>query len=72
MIEYLPHLSFDKYRINVSPAFEFKFNLFDNQLALVLYVEIDYYSEGKDFTLEPLFDLNPLNIRWTQLIRHKF
>ena len=72
MIEYLPHLSFDKYRVSASPEFELKFKAFGKQLGLVFHTEIDYYSENTDLTVEPLLDLKPLEIRWTQLIRHRF
>ena len=67
MIEYLPHFSFDAYRISVSPEFEFKFKVCDKHFALVLHGEIDYYSEEEDLTIEPLVDITkPLEIRWTQ------
>ena len=74
MIEYLPDLSLDKvrHRVSASPEIEWRFKVHDKQLALVLHIEIDYYSREKDLTLEPLLDLNPLDIRWTQLIRHRF
>ena len=72
LLECLPHWSFDEFHISVSPELEFRFKGFGKQLGLVLHVEIDYYSKKKDFTLEPLLDLNPLEIRWTQLIRHRF
>ena len=72
MIEYLPHLNFDKYRVSASPEFELKFKAFGKQLGLVFHTEIDYYSENTDLTVEPLLDLKPWEIRWTQLIRHRF
>ena len=74
MVEYLPDLSVGKvrHRVSASPEIEWRFKIGDKQLALVLHIEIDYYSKKKDLTLEPLLDLNPLDIRWTQLIRHRF
>ena len=59
-IEWLP--SFDEHRINISPEFEYKFNLFDKDFGLVLHLEIGYYSQEEDFKIEPL----------TQLIRYSF
>ena len=79
LIEYLPHWNFKSYRLNASPEIEFKFN--DKKIplkkdpfsfSLVLMGEIDYYSENDEFTVEPLFEMNPWEIRWTQLVRHRF
>ena len=79
LIECLPHWNFKSYRLNVSPEIEFKFN--DKKIPLkkepfsfsiVLMGEIDYYSENDEFTVEPLFEVNPWEIRWTQLVRHRF
>ena len=62
-IECLPNLSFDEYRVSASPEVEYKFNLFDKQFALVLHIEIDYFSEDeRGVKIEPL----------TQLIRYRF
>ena len=73
LLECLPHWSFDKFRLSVSPEIEFKVERFGKRFALVLRGEIDYYSEDEDFTLEPLVDITkPIEIRWTQLIRHRF
>ncbi len=63
LIECLPNLSFDEYRVSASPEVEYKFNLFDKQFALVLHIEIDYFSEDeRGVKIEPL----------TQLIRYRF
>ena len=79
LIEYLPSWNFKSYRLNASPEIEFKFN--DKKIplkkdpfsfSLVLMGEIDYYSENDEFTVEPLFEVNPWEIRWTQLVRHRF
>ena len=59
-IEWLP--SFDEYRVNISPEFEYKFDLFGKHFGLVLHLEIGYYSKEEDFKIEPL----------TQLIRYSF
>ena len=59
-IEWLP--SFDEYRVNISPEFEYKFNVFNKDFGLVLHLEIGYYSKEADFKIEPL----------TQLIRYSF
>ena len=79
LIEYLPHLRFESYHLNTSPEIEFKINNLNIPLkkdnisfSIVLHGEIDYYSESENFTVEPLFEVNPWEIRWTQLIRHKF
>ena len=79
MTEYLPHWDFQSYRLNTSPEVEFKFDKIkipfkkDNlSFSLVFHGEIDYYSENKDFTVDPLFEINPWEIRWTQLVRHRF
>ena len=79
LIEYLPHWGFKSYRLNTSPEIEFKINNLNIPLkkdnisfSIVLHGEIDYYSESQNFTVEPLFEVNPWEIRWTQLIRHKF
>lgn len=79
LIEYLPHWNFKSYRLNTSPEIEFRldnikipFKKDKFSFSLVLMGEIDYYSENDDFTVEPLFEINPWEIRWTQLIRHKF
>ena len=79
LIEYLPYWNFKSYRLNASPEIEFKL---DNikiprkkepfSFALVFMGEIDYYSENDEFTVEPLFEINPWEIRWTQLVRHRF
>ena len=79
LIEYLPHWGFKLYRLNTAPEIEFKINNLNIPLkkdnisfSIVLHGEIDYYSESENVTVEPLFEVNPLEIRWTQLIRHKF
>ena len=79
LIEYLPHLNFKSYRLNASPEIEFKLNNIKIprkkepfSLSIVLMGEIDYYSENDEFTVEPLFEMNPWEIRWTQLVRHRF
>lgn len=59
-IEFLP--SIDEYRVNISPEFEYRFDLFEKRFGLVLHLEIGYYSQEKDFKIEPL----------TQLIRYSF
>ena len=79
LIEYLPDWNFKSYRLNASPEIEFKL---DNikiprkkepfSFSIVLMGEIDYYSENDEFTVEPLFEMNPWEIRWTQLVRHRF
>ena len=64
MIECLPNLTFDEYRISASPEveYEFDFDFFDDQFAFVLHIEIDYFSEDKKgVKIEPLIQL-----------RHKF
>ena len=79
LIEYLPHWGFKSYRLNATPEIEFKLNKVKIpfkkdkfSFSLVLMGEIDYYSENDDFTVEPLFEINPWEIRWTQLVRHRF
>ena len=70
MIECLPHWGFRKYRVNASPEFEIKIR---DSWSFILHGEIDYSSENKDLTVEPLVDIiKPLEIRWTQLIRYTF
>ena len=79
LIEYLPDWNFKSYRLNASPEIEFRL---DNikiprkkepfSFSIVLMGEIDYYSENDEFTVEPLFEMNPWEIRWTQLVRHRF
>ena len=79
MVEYLPHWRFKSYRLNTSPEIEFKFSNIKIPLkkdkvsfSLVFHGEIDYYSENEALTIEPLFEANPWEIRWTQLVRHRF
>ena len=76
LIEYLPHWNFNSYRLNASPEIEFKIKIPRKKeplaFSLVLMGEIDYYSENDEFTVEPLFEMNPWEIRWTQLVRHRF
>ena len=79
LIEYLPHWGFKSYRLNTSPEIEFRldnikipFKKDKLSLSFVLMGEIDYYSENNDFTVDPLFEINPWEIRWTQLVRHRF
>ena len=76
LIEYLPHWNFNSYRLNASPEIELKIKIPRKKeplaFSLVLMGEIDYYSENDEFTVEPLFELNPWEIRWTQLVRHRF
>ena len=69
MIECLPPWNFRKIRFSVSPQIEFKIR--DNW-SIVFHNEMDFYSENRDLTIEPALDFNPLDIRLTQLIRHKF
>ena len=76
LIEYLPHLNFKSYRLNISPEIEFKIKIPRKKepfsFSIVLMGELDYYSENDEFTVEPLFEVNPWEIRWTQLVRHQF
>lgn len=79
LVEYLPHWNFKSYRLNTSPEIELKINNWNIPLkkdnisfSIVLHGEIDYYSENEDITVEPLFEVNPWEIRWTQLVRHRF
>ena len=76
LIEYLPHLNFKSYRLNASPEVELKIKIPRKKepfaFSIVLKGEIDYYSENDEFTVEPLFEMNPWEIRWTQLVRHRF
>ena len=72
VIEYLPHWNFREYRANASPELVFEFKPFGKELALVLHAEIDYYSEKTELTVEPLFDIDKWDIRWTQLFRVPF
>ena len=79
LIEYLPHWNFKSYRLNASPEIEFKLDNIEIpgkkepfSFSIVLMGEIDYYSEDDEFTVEPLFEVNPWEIRWTQLVRHRF
>ena len=76
LIEYLPDWNFKSYRLNASPEIEFKIKIPRKKeplaFSLVLMGEIDYYSENDEFTVEPLFEVNPWEIRWTQLVRHRF
>lgn len=76
LIEYLPHLNFKSYRLNASPEIEFKIEIPREKepfsFSIVFMGEIDYYSENDEFTVEPLFEMNPWEIRWTQLVRHRF
>ena len=79
LLEYLPHWNFKSYRLNTSPEIEFKlhnikipFKKDKFSFSIVLMGEIDYYSENDAFTVEPLFEINPWEIRWTQLVRHRF
>jgi len=69
MIECLPPWNFRKIRFSVSPQIELKIR--DNW-SIVFHNEMDFYSENRDLTIEPTLDFNPLDIRLTQLIRHKF
>lgn len=72
MIECLPHWNFREFRANASPELIFEFKPFGKKLEFVLHGEIDYYSENTGLTVEPLFDINPWEIRWTQLFRVPF
>ena len=72
VIECLPHWDFKEFRANASPELVYEFKPFGKKLALVLHCEIDYYSEKTGLTVEPLFDINPWEIRWTQLFRVPF
>ncbi|MDE0084741.1 MAG: hypothetical protein OXU23_03450 [Candidatus Poribacteria bacterium] len=72
MIECLPHWNFREFRLNASPELVFEFKPFGKELAFVLHGEIDYYSENTGLTVEPLFDIDPWEIRWTQLFRVPF
>ena len=76
LIEYLPDWNFKSYRLNASPEIEFKIKIPRKKepfsFSIVLMGEIDYYSENDEFTVEPLFEMNPWEIRWTQLVRHRF
>ena len=80
LIEYLPRLRFDehKYRFNVSPEVEFKLQNIKIpfkdpfSFSIVLKGEIDYDSENEYSTIEPLIELSPWEVRWTQLVRHTF
>ena len=76
LIEYLPDWNFKSYRLNASPEIEFKIKIPRKKepfaFSIILMGEIDYYSENDEFTVEPLFEVDPWEIRWTQLVRHRF
>lgn len=73
VVECLPHWNFREYRANVAPELVFEFKPFGKELALVFHAEIDYYhSENPELTVEPLFDIDEWDIRWTQLFRVPF
>ena len=80
MIEYLPHWHAGKYqqRFNISPKVEFKLRnkkiwfIDEFPFSIVLMGEIDYDLANKYSTIEPLIEINPWEVRWTQLVRHRF
>ena len=80
MIEYLPHWRFGKYqqRFNISPKVEFKLRnkkiwfIDEFPFSIVLMGEIDYDFANKYSTIEPLIEIDPWEVRWTQLVRHRF
>lgn len=78
MFELLPNLGFDKYRFNVSPEIEIKLQdkkiLFIDKFpfSIVIMGEFDYDSGNQYATIEPLIEINPWEIRWTQLVRYEY
>lgn len=78
MFEYLPHVPFDNYRFSISPEVEFKLRnkkiLFIDEFpfSIVIKGEFDYDTANEYSTLEPLVEINPWEVRWTQLVRHTF
>ena len=72
MIEALPRWNFGEFRVIVSPELVIKFKPFGKKFAFVIHGEIEYYHNKSGLTLEPVFDINPWEIRWTQLIRVPF
>ncbi len=72
MIEALPRWNFGEFRVVGSPEMVIKFKPFGDKFALVIHGEIEYYYKKTGFTFEPIIDVDPLNIRWTKLIRVPF
>ncbi|MCG9129952.1 hypothetical protein JT359_20380 [Candidatus Poribacteria bacterium] len=73
VVECLPNWNFREYRVNVSPELIFEFKPFGKELSLVFHTEIDYYHfDVPELTVEPHFDIDEWDIRWTQLFRVPF
>ena len=80
MVEYLPHWRYGEYqqRLNISPKIEFKLRnkkiwFIDKfPFSIVLMGEIDYDFTNEYSTIEPLVEISPWEVRWTQLVRHEF
>ena len=69
-IETLPQWNFSDFRAIASPELVIK--PFGGKFAFVIHGEIKYYPSKKVLTYEPVVDINPWDIRWTQLIRFPF
>ena len=78
MIEYLPRLNFGKYRFNILPELELKLAgkeilcIDKFPFSIVFRTEFNYDSGNQYSTIEPLIEINPWEIRWTQLVRYTF
>ena len=72
MVEALPRWKLGEFRVIGSPEMVIKFKPFGDKFALVIHGEIEYYYKKTGFTFEPIVDIDPLKIRWTQLIRVPF
>ena len=72
MIEALPRWKFGEFRVIGSPEMKIRFKPFGDKFEIVFHGEIEYYYKKTGFTFEPIVDFDPLNVRWTQLIRVPF
>ncbi|MDE0314667.1 MAG: hypothetical protein OXM61_07190 [Candidatus Poribacteria bacterium] len=69
MIESIPRWNFGEFRVIGSPEMVIKFKDFGDKFAFVIHGEIEYYHNKTGLTFEPIVDINPWKMRWTQLIR---
>ena len=71
-IEYLPQLRTDSYEYSIRTSPEVKID-FTEHVSLLFTWEVDYYSDNKRLTIEPVFDLfKPVDTSWTHLWRVEF